>query len=324
MSDIQSPASSAPAQADTSVPEESSADVAEGQEAVGAEAENLEAVQNDPTATKAEKKEAARRLKALRLKIDGREVEEQLPFEIPDTPEAVEYMKRQLQMSKAAQKRMGEKAALEQEVSRFLQELRSNPRKVLQDPSFGVDVKKLAAEIIEEEIANSQKSPEQLEREKLERELMELREQRKKEQEDYQKREFERLQQMEYERYDNLMTQALETSDLPKSPYVVKKMADYMMMGLSEGIDVTPQDVLPLVREEILEDIREMAQAMPIETLEKLFGGDVLSKIRKKNVAKAKSAQAIPPKKAGDVGATKASPTSQEPKKMSYKEFFKV
>lgn len=289
------------------------------------EAGDLQAIQNDPNAPKSVKQEAAKRLKSLRLKIDGRDYDEQLPFDIPDTAEAREYMTRQLQMSKAAQKRMGEKAALEQQVSSFLQELKKNPRKVLSDPSFGVDVKALAAQVIEEEIANSQKSPEQIAKEELEAELADLREQRKKEQEEYKSKEFERLQQMEYERYDSLMTQALETSDLPKSPYVVKKMADYMMLGLSQGMDVSPQDVLPLVREEILEDIRQMSQAMPIETLEKLFGGDILTKIRKKNVAKAKGGPAIPAKSAiKDIGATKASPTTDQPKKLTYKQMFGV
>jgi len=109
----------------------------------------------------AAKKEAAR-IKKLKLKVDGQELEEELPFEIDDNPEAVEYMTRQLQMSKAAQKRMGEHAQLQKEVKHFLEELRKNPKKILADPSIGIDVKQLAAQIIEEEIANAQKSPNSL------------------------------------------------------------------------------------------------------------------------------------------------------------------
>lgn len=326
MADIAAPASAAPAapSQDTSVSAEDSNSSSQQSAPAEGQAADLQAIQNDPNAPVAVKKEAAKRLKALKLKIDGREVEEQLPFDIPDTAEAREYMTRQLQMSKAAQKRMGEKAALEQQVSSFLEELRKNPRKVLSDPAFGVDIKNLAAQVIEEEIANSQKSPEQLAREKLEKELTDLKDQRKREQDEQQKKEFQRMQEAEYERYDNLIDQALTNSDLPKSSYVIKKMADYLMLGVSNGINVTPQDVLPLIREEILDDIRQMSQAMPIETLEKLFGGDILTKIRKKNVAKAKS-QPITQAKAAikDIGATKAE-KKEEGKKQTFKDFFGV
>ncbi len=260
----------------------------------------------NPNASSTQKAQAVKQLKALKIKVDGHEYEESLPFEIPDTAEARDYMTRQLQMSKVANKRMGEKAQLENEVRSFLEQLKSNPKKLLSDKTYGVDLKKLAAQMIEEEISNAAKSPEQLAKEALESELTELKEQRKREQADNEKREFERVQQMEYDRYDNLMTQTLEKSDLPKSPYVIKKMADYMLMGLKEGLDITPEDVLPLVREEILEDIRQMSQAMPLETIEKLFGGDILTKIRKKNVSRAKAQPQTAQARLPDVGATKA------------------
>jgi hypothetical protein len=282
---------------------------------------------NNPNAAPAAKAQAAKMLKSLRIKVDGQEFDEKLPFELDESnKEAVEYMKRQLQFSKAAQKRMGEKAQIENEVRSFFEQLKSNPRKILADPAIGIDLKKLAAQMIEEEIANSQKSPDQLAKEKLQAELQEERDARKREKEENDKREFERIQETEYERYDTLMTQALEKSDLPKSPYVVKKMADYMMLGLQNNMDVNPEDVLPLVREEILEDIRQMSQAMPLETLEKLFGGDILTKIRKGNVAKAKSKTQPSSPKLPDVGATRAEPKKalDDSKKVTFKKFFGV
>lgn len=278
----------------------------------------------NPNATPVQKAQAVKKLKSLKIKVDGQEYDEALPFEIDDTKENRDYMTRQLQMSKVANKRMGEKAQLENELRGFFDQLKKNPRKVLADPSIGIDLKKIAAEMIEEEIANSQKSPQQLQLEQLQAELTEQRETNKKAQEEAQKREFERIQQVEYERYDNLMTAAIEKSDLPKSPYVVKKMADYMLMGLQEGLDISPEDVLPLVREEILEDIRQMSQAMPLETIEKLFGGDILTKIRKKNVAKAKGNPTASLKTKLDVGASPAVKKEEPLKKKTIKEMFGV
>lgn len=291
----------------------------EGLETAVAEGEAAEA---QAAQSAAAKKEAAR-IRKLKLKVDGHELEEELPFEIDDNPEAVEYMTRQLQMSKAAQKRMSEYAQLQKEARYFIDELRKNPRKILSDPSIGVDVKQLATQIIEEEIANAQKSPEQLEKERLEAELRSLQEERENEREELRQKEFERLQEIEYERYDNLMSKALETSDLPKSPYVVKKMADYMLLGLNEGIDVSPEDVLPLVREEIQNDLREMFAVMPDEVIEKIVGKEVFNRVRKKNVAKAKTAPTPIKSAVKDTGAKTSSATPSAEKK-SFRDFFGV
>jgi hypothetical protein len=272
----------------------------------------------------AEAVKQAARIRKLKLKVDGREIEEELPFDFDDNPEAVEYLTRQLQMSKAAQKRMAERAQLEKEVTEFIDQLRKNPKKVLADPSIGIDIKQLATQIIEEEIENAQKSPEQLEKERLEFELKSLQEEREKERESMRQQEFERLQEIEYERYDTLMSKALESSDLPKSPYVVKKMADYMLLGLNQGIDVSPEDVLPLVREEIQNDIREMFQVMPDEVIEKIVGKEVFNRVRKKNVAKAKAAPAPIKSSIKDSGSQKSQLDSSAGQKKTFKDFFGV
>lgn len=286
--------------------------------------QQIEALQEkaeNGTLTKAEKK----MLKELDIKVDGKTYKEKLPFEIPDDPESIEYMRRQLQMSKAASKRMQEHSQLQKDVGQFLEMLRKNPRKALSDPSIGVDVKELAKAVIEEEIANSQKSPEQLEKERLENELKELKEKYEKDKESAKAKEFERLQQEQTERYDMLMTQALDKSDLPKSPYVVKKMADYLLLALDNDIDATPEDVLPLVRDEIYGDLKEMFAVMPEDVIEKVIGKDVLNKVRKKNLAKAKQAPPVPLKSAvKDVGASKAEAKQEDKQKMTFKEFFGV
>lgn len=296
---------------------ESSSQAVEGLEGAAAEGEAQEAA--------VEAKKEAARIRKLKLKVDGQELEEELPFELDDNPEVVEYMTRQLQLSKAAQKRMAESSQLQKEVKYFLEELRKNPKKVLADPSIGIDVKQLAAQIIEEEIANAQKSPEQLEKERLENELKSLQEEREREREEAREKEFARLQEIEYERYDTLISKAIETSDLPKSPYVVKKIADYMLLGLNEGIDVSPEDVLPLVRDEIQNDLRDMFAVMPDEVIEKIVGKDVFNRVRKKNVAKAKSAPQPVKSAIKDTGvSTKASSTSSDAQKKTFRDFFGV
>ena len=286
-------------------------------------------VLNDPNASKAQKVEAKKTLKSLKIKFNGREFEEQLPFEIPDDPEAIKYMQNKLQMDRLARVKSQESSDQQKMINQFLTDLKKNPRKVLSDPTIGVDLKRIAAEMIEEEIENSKKSPEQLEREKLEAELKAMKEEREREKEDFNKRELDRLQEQEFERYDMLITKAIEKTDLPKSPYIVKKMADYMIMGLQKGMDVSPEDVLPLVRDEMQNDLREMFAVMPEEVIESIVGKDVINRIRKKNLQKAKSgsaqaAQQVSNAKPKDTGANVQPKAAKPADKKKYSDFFGI
>lgn len=275
---------------------------------------DAEATLKDPKATKTEKVQAQKQLKKFKLKVDGEEFEEEI-----DLSDDAAIIKK-LQMAKVSQKRMSETAQFKKEIEQFIKDLRNDPKGVLSDPDLNVDLKALAKSIIEEEIENSKKSPEQLKAEQAEKELKRIKEEREREKKEYEAREFERLQNQEYERYDLLMTQALEKSDLPKSPYVVKKMADYMLLGLQNDIEMTPDEIIPLVREEIQNDLKEMFAVLPDEVVEKLIGKDKLNSIRKKNLAKAKTM----PSKPKDIGQKTEEKKDDANSKKTFKQFFGV
>ncbi len=318
MADSSAPQSSAPV-ADAQAPSEENSDLSQdlSQENPSGQV---------PQAKIAEVKKEIARIKKLKLKVDGKDYDEDLPFDLPDDPKAKEYMTRQLQLAKMGQNRAQQYSALEKDVVGFLNELKANPKKALSNPNFGLDLKKLAAEIIEEEISNSQKSPEQIKAEKLEQEIQRLKEERETEKQTAQQREFERLQEQAYQKYDADMSSALDKSDLPKSPFVIKKMADYMLSGLEKGLDITPEDVLPLVRNEVLEDMRSMIGAMPDEAIEEFIGKDIFNRVRKKNLAKAKGGVLPPtPVKSAIKDVSKSPKAEAKPaKKNSYKSFFGV
>ena len=294
--------------------------------------EESEAEETTPKTTsstpKAPEKPAAqaaikKALRELKLKVDGKEYSEKLPFDLPDDPAAIEYMQKQLQLSKMGQSRAQQTAELQKEVLSFFDKLRTDPKAALADPMVGVDVKKLAQQIIEEEIENSKKSPEQIEKEKLQAEIKELRAKQEADKKDWEQKETTRLQELAYDQYESEMVKALEGSDLPKSPYVVKKMAEYMLLGLQEGKDLRPEDVLPLVRDEIQGDIKDMFAAMPDEVVEKLIGKDKLDGIRKKKIAKAKTPPPQPvSKQLQDVASPKKEVKPGKPQ--TYKQFFKM
>ena len=264
-----------------------------------------------------------KKYKQLKLKFNGKETVEDLPFEVDEVQ--LDWMTKQRQKAMLADHKSQEYSQLEREVGAFINELR-NPatrRKALSNPAIGMDIKEFAAQILQEEMEQAQKSPEQIRQEELQHELNELKAEREREKEEFSQKELERLTEREYERYDNLMSSAIESSDLPKSPYVVKKMTEYMMMGIENGIDVQPSDIIPILREEIHRDIQEMFQVMPAEVIEQIIGKQNLDKLRKNRV-KSVGQTPIPVKSAfKDVAAKKEEPKKEE-KKQSIKDFFGV
>ncbi len=272
------------------------------------------------------KKEEAKRLKSLKLKVYGQEVEEQLPFEIDDNPEVVEYLTKQLQMSKAAQRAMQEKGSFEKQVQSFVENLKGNTEQVLRD--MGLDPVEFAAKVLEQEIEKQKLSPAEREAQELKAKLKALEEENKRKEEEFTKKEFEAHRKQIADRVENQMIQALDKSDLPHTPYVADRIAKYMLLALNdpEGpIELTPEDVIPLVREDILGDMQSVIKGMSEDKLEDFIGKDVFSKVRKKNIEKLKQQTPATAKAAiKEVGKDqKASLKPKEEKKISAREFFK-
>ena len=261
-----------------------------------------------------------KKYKQLKLKFNGKETVEDLPFEVDDAQ--LEWMTKQRQKAMLADHKSNAYSQLEREVGAFIQELRANPKKALSNPAIGLDIKQFAAQILQEEIEQAQKTPEQIEKEALEDELKSIKAEREKEKQDNDAREMTRLEEREFERYDQLLSSAIESSDLPKSPYVVKKMTEYMMLAVENGIDVQPSDVIGIVRDDIHKDIQDMFQVMPAEVIEQIIGKQNLDKLRKKRVAGLK---APIPLKAGlkDMAHGKKEEAKEE-KKQTMRDFFGV
>lgn len=312
MSDSQpaAPAAQTPTPVDDTTPTEVSQETSAS--------ETLETIQaENPELTKAE---AKKMLKELKIKFDGKELTETLPFEIPDEPEAVEYMRKKLQMDKLAQTRSKETADLKKDVQAFMNALTGDTKRVLRE--LGIDPKKFAEDVINEEIQEMQKSPEQKEKEKLQKELEDMKKKLKDEEEAKKAAEMERMQEKFAVELDQDITEALSTSSkLPKSPYVVKRIADAMLLAYKNGYTkATAKDIIPIVEKEILEEIQGMFGAAPEDVMETILGKSNLDKLRKSRLQKAKKAveTASQIKSTGNDVKTEKKDT----KKISYKDFF--
>ena len=290
------------------------ADAAE--EAASTEEAAKPAVKDAKSAKKVEKA-IENRIKKLKLKVDGKEIEESLDLDND------EELVRHLQMSKMGQKRAQEKADLEKQVKAFFEAFDKDPFAAMKE--LGKDPNKAIDDYINQQMEQARKSPEQLAKEQLERELQMLKSEREREKQELQNKELERMQQAAFQQYDIEMEKALTTSDLPKTPYTVKKMADYMLVALQAGYDVKPADVVDIVREEMSNDLKEMFASMPEDKVEMLLGEQMINKLRKRRVAKAAAAQqAVSKPSILDSGKSSKTEAKKEGEKKSFKDFFGI
>jgi len=283
---------------------------------VDASEESVESKDAKP-AKKEEKKakEVEKRLKKLKLKVDGEEFEEELDL---DNDEA---LIKHLQMSKMGQKRAQEKADQDKMMKAFLNDLDANPFETMK--KLGKDPEALIEAYINEQMERAKKTPAELEAEQLKAELKAYKEQREREQNDFQTKEMERLQQQAFQQYDTQMEETLKKSGLPQDAYTVKKMADYMVAVLEMGHDVTPQDVVDLVKAERHSDIQAHLSSLNEDEIEELLGQQTLNKLRKRRIAKSQETQKSLGNKVVETG--KIGKVAETPKqKQSFKDFFKL
>ena len=265
------PAEATPTKAPTSLVDAKALDAAQ------AATETKEADTVEPS--KSEIKAIEKQLKKYKVKVDGKEYEEELDL----NDEAA--VGKHIQMSKAAQRKMQEASDMRKAAEEFINLLRTDPEKVLRDPNINVDLKKLAQDVINREIEDASKSPEQLEKEKLQRELTDIKAKIEEDEKKRQSSELQRLQAEQQQKIEINIESALKTSDLPKTPYTVRKMAEMMLVALQNNVDLSPADLVPLIRKQMQNDIKELFGASSDDVLEELVGKDRISKLRKKKVA---------------------------------------
>lgn len=281
-----------------------------------------EAIDANKNMTKAEKKEAKKLLKELELKYNGKVSKEKLPFEIPE--EHADWMRRQMQMAKMAQVKAQESSNLEREVIEFFNELKTNPRKALANPNIGVDVKKLAAEILEEELANAQKTPQELALEEKERELKELRDREKTREEELRRIQEEKIIEQAAQEFDIQMSDTLDKYNIPRTPLAIKKMAEYMSLAIQNQEHPDMDLIGQIVEEEMVSDYREHLHSLPPERIVQLLGEEIFEKVRKDRVSKMKKAQPSVKSLTKDTAQSKTKEPEKPVKKQSFKDFFGV
>jgi hypothetical protein len=155
----------------------------------------------------------------------------------------------------------------------------------LQDPALGL-TKEQIREAMEAWYAREFIEPEKLT--PAEKKLREAEEKLKKYDKENQEREAKKLKDEQDAQTANarkeIQTQiieALESSDLPRTNFTIRRLAYWMSRNRDMGFDAPTSVLVERVRNDYNTNLREMVQSSDGETLIKLLGNDIVTKLRK-------------------------------------------
>jgi hypothetical protein len=164
--------------------------------------------------------------------------------------------------------------------------------------------REIAEQYILQQIEQESLTPEERAQAEKERKLSEY---ERKEKETAEKAEQEKNAQLEKhwaEQYEKTIISALQSSDLPKTPYTVKRMAELMQKNLDHGLDLEPQYIAQLVKEDFIAEQKALIGSASAEQLIAMFGDDVANKIRKYDLSKYQAKNPVPKKAESAVQTT--------------------
>jgi hypothetical protein len=186
---------------------------------------------------------------------------------------------------------MATRKAKDQEklVSEIASMIQSDPWTLLQ--RAGYDPRKLAEEYLTQAIEEDMmpESERELKRVRLERDELE-----RQYKEEMERREQEQMQgaiQQAQQEISSQIIDALSNSSLPKSPDVVKRIANYMLIAEQKGINVNPKQVIPLVEEDFRNLNASILKSLDPTKRISYIGEDLLKQIRQDDLARLKTSQ---------------------------------
>lgn len=273
------------------VSEEETEEVSDGEEV-----DNEEESEEEPEDTQEELEAAKEEIRKLKLKIHGEEQEYDLSNE-----EHLKKIQEMAQKGEGADQKFQEAAKMQKQMQQFDQLLRSKDGLLKIMNAYGHDFDKLTQDYVEEKLAEYEMSPE----EKARRELEEKAAKYEKQLEELQQRQRQAQIEAQKANYANKINQqtieALENSKLPRSGFVLKRIADRLESEIRKGnTNVEVKDIFPSLEKQINGEINNFVKGMSPEQIEAYFGKEIFDQVRKQRLKKARKT----PKTAGQVKST--------------------
>jgi len=214
---------------------------------------------------------------------------------------------RSYQLRKVSDKRLDEGMKARKQAESFLHMLKTDPQRVLSDPRIGLDVKKFAEDIIYKQLQDEMLTPEQRELSNYKAKVKQYEAHQQKLQDEARQKEASTLHEQQRDAYVTDISDALSNAGLPKNSYTVQRVVHEMTRAIKAGFsNVTAQDVVDMVHTQFVKDTKELYGNSSEETLMKLLGDEVSSKIRNYDLEAYRQKNSIP--KTNSVKGTSGKP----------------
>lgn len=200
----------------------------------------------------------------------------------------------------AAGKKFEEAAKLRKDADALVSKFKSNPKGALRElmkesPELQKMVRSQVEELLYEELEAEKLSPEQRRIKELEAKLQAEEDAKRAAKESEEAKAFEALQKQAHEDISNTIVTTLNKTGLPKTPYTVKRMAEYLKALTDNGVDFKSIDLDGVgrhVRDQYLRDFQEFtAQMKEADQILNFFPKEMLDRIRKADLARLKGRQ---------------------------------
>lgn len=225
--------------------------------------------------------------KIWKLKVNGKDVE----FDASNE----ERIKAEVQKGIAAQEKFQQAATIQKQAEQFIKLLQTNPEAVLSNPALGVNLREFAENYLYKQIQQERMTPEEKEAQKeqarIAKEMEELEQYRNRDKEQKQQQEQERLESLKEnyrQEYAQKFMAALQKVDVPEEArgWAAGRMAEYMKSAIKQKMDVTPDQIAEVVKQELITLTRTAVKSAKGQQVLDLIG-DSAEEVRKHYVEQA-------------------------------------
>lgn len=251
-----------------------------------------------PAEVKKQEAEIKKMMKSYELQVNGKS--KKIEVDTNNDDEVKKYIQKAL----AADEKFQEAATYRKQAEQLVELLQTDPLKVLRNPALGLDIRKMAEQILINDLEEQQKTPEQKELEEARQKLKDFEEDKKRSEDERKQAIFQQKLTEQQQITENSIITAIDNSSLPASPYAVRRVADIMVSAVENGWeDVTIEKIMPYAEEIIMGELQQIfTKHNTPEKLEKIVGKEHLNNYRKSVIAKVKAT----PKTASQLGESTA------------------
>ncbi len=202
------------------------------------------------------------------------------------------------QLKKHSHQQLQSATELKKSLEGYLQGFKGNPveglKKLLAHPALGLDARKVATDLLAEELEMDQLSPEAREAKELKKRIAEYEAKEAQANQEREERETAEYRKRMSSQIENEILAAIEPSGLPASEFTLRKVAFYMKEGLKRNLNITAEAAVKLVRDDFETEQKDLFGRLPPDKLAELLGEDVLGKVQAHLVSKFKAEPVVP------------------------------